>query len=67
MIRITNMMGSNMVVKIDNFINDSINDGIDKYTKTYLESNVFTRFDDSMNHSFIIWGQVLNEINHAKH
>ena len=65
--KITNIIANKMINKIDNFINDSINDGIDEYINTHLKSNVFTRFDDSMNHSFTVWSQVINEINYAKH
>ena len=65
--KLTTTIGNRMIVRIDNLINDSISDGLTEHLKTKLETRVFTRFDDSMNHTFIIWAQVLNEINSAKH
>lgn len=64
---ITDDIGVKLLTMIDHPMELAMRNNMYEPTKTYLETNVFTRFDDSMNHSFVIWGQVLNEINYAKH
>jgi hypothetical protein len=52
-----------MLNNIDFRMADSISECIHESIKTHLESNVFTRFDDSMNNSVVIWSQLINTIN----